>query len=69
MRISKIHTRFGAITHLLSPLGLLITCKNDAELDKLGMISGCGPGYVGYFMHNLEKDVMSYGFYKKKQKK
>lgn len=56
------------ITILLSPLGLLIDCNNDEELDKLGMISGCGPGYIAYFMNNLEKVAISYGFSAKQAK-
>lgn len=50
------------IKSLFTPLGYLIECKNEKHLDKLSMISGCGPGYVGYFINNLEKVAKKYGF-------
>lgn len=50
------------IKSLLKPLGLVIECKDEKTLDKLSMISGCGIGYVAYFMNNLEKITKSYGF-------
>lgn len=50
------------ILKILGNLGLTIECKNDAMLDKLSLISGCGSGLVGYFMSNLEKVAESYGF-------
>ncbi|OGG03327.1 hypothetical protein A2W14_02445 [Candidatus Gottesmanbacteria bacterium RBG_16_37_8] len=37
-------------------------------LDRLGMISGCGTGYVGYFMNNMEKAAKFYGFNREKRK-
>ncbi len=54
---------------IFEPLGLLISCKNDESLDKLSMISGCGPGYVGYFINNLEKQALKYGFSKDESRK
>ncbi|OGG27038.1 hypothetical protein A2960_02740 [Candidatus Gottesmanbacteria bacterium RIFCSPLOWO2_01_FULL_39_12b] len=49
------------VKSLLKPLGLIIECKDEKTLDKLSMISGCGIGYVAYFMKNLEKIAKSYG--------
>lgn len=50
------------IQKLLSVLGILVECKDDNQLDKLSMISGCGPGYVGYFMRCLQMKAVQYGF-------
>lgn len=50
------------IQKLLSFLGILVECKDDDQLDKLSMISGCGPGYAGYFMKCLQSKAMQYGF-------
>ncbi|MBI5452642.1 hypothetical protein HY945_04200, partial [Candidatus Gottesmanbacteria bacterium] len=50
------------VHRLLSPLGLLLKCKTDEALEKLSMISGCGAGYVSYFMKNLKKVAQKYGF-------
>ena len=47
---------------LLGPLGLLVACRDEASLDRLSMISGCGPGIVGYFMDNLERAAKDSGF-------
>lgn len=52
------------IKSLLKPLGLVIECKDEKVMDKLSMISGCGIGYVAYFMNNLEKITKSYRFSK-----
>lgn len=49
---------------LFSPLGVLVECKNDNGIDKVGMISGSGPGYVAYFMNALAKQAESYRFSK-----
>lgn len=46
---------------LLKPLGLITECKDENMMDKLSMISGCGIGYVAYFMKNLEEIGKSYG--------
>lgn len=51
-----------AIEKLVSFLGLSIKCKNDEEIDKLCMISGCGPGYVAFFMEALKEVAKEYGF-------
>lgn len=51
-----------AVLKILGNLGLTIVCKNEAMLDKLSLISGCGTGYAGYFMRNLEKVAENYGF-------
>ncbi len=50
------------IQKLLSYLGIPIECKDDNQLNKLSLISGCGPGYVGYFMKCLQDKAMQYGF-------
>lgn len=50
------------IKKLLKLLGVVIDCQDEKQLDKLSMISGCGPGYVGYFINNLEKVAQKYGF-------
>ncbi len=55
----------NSIQKLLSSLGLLVECKDDDELDRLSMISGCGPGYVGYFMRSLQTKAVQYGFSEK----
>ena len=53
------------IDQLLSPLGVLVKCKDDENLERLSVIAGCGPGYVTYFMQNLQKVAETYGFTKK----
>lgn len=50
------------IKKLLKPLGIIIDCKDEEQLDKLSMISGCGPGYAGYIMKCLQKKAEQYGF-------
>lgn len=50
------------ISRLLSPLGRVIVCKNDEDMNRLSMISGSGPAYVAYFMNQLELAALAYGF-------
>ncbi len=50
------------IQKLLSVLGILIECIDDNQLDKLSLITGCGPGYAGYFMRCLQMKAVQYGF-------
>lgn len=57
------------VKKLLGPLGVIVACKDEESLDKLSMISGCGPGYVGYFINNLEKVARRFGFSQKESKK
>lgn len=47
---------------LFSPLGLLLYCKQESALDKLTLISGCGPALVGYFINQMEKVAEDLGF-------
>lgn len=47
---------------MFSSLGLLVRCRNEEMLDRLSLISGCGSGYVAYFMENLKKISKQYGF-------
>lgn len=47
---------------LLKPLGMIIDCKNEEELDRVDILSGCGPGIVAYIMRNFEKAAEKYGF-------
>ena len=56
------------IRKTLSKLGILVDCRDDEQLDRLSMVSGCGTGYVGYFMDNLENVAKTYGFNRKKRK-
>ena len=50
------------IKNLLSHLGEAIECRNEKMLDKLTLISGCGPGLVGYVMRHFEEIAKTYGF-------
>ena len=50
------------IADLFVPLGILVACKNEEELDRVDIISGCGPGVIAYFINNFEKVTQSYGF-------
>lgn len=50
---------------LFSLLGKVVFCKDDKSIEKLSMISGCGTGYVSYFMDNLSKIALKYGFSQK----
>lgn len=47
---------------LFNPLGVVVACKNEKELDRIDIISGCGPGIVAYFIHTFEKAARQYGF-------
>ena len=46
---------------LMSGLGLLVEAKNDAELDVLTLISGCGPGIVAFFIDALAENARRLG--------
>lgn len=46
---------------LMSGLGLLVETKNDAELDVLTLISGCGPGVVAYFIDAVAENARRLG--------
>jgi pyrroline-5-carboxylate reductase len=50
------------VNELLQPLGMLIPCTSDEQLEKVSMICGCGPGYVGYFMTSLAIAAQAFGF-------
>lgn len=47
---------------IFAQLGLLLECKNDDEIDKVGMIAGSGPGYLTYFLDVLFQQAKHYGF-------
>jgi pyrroline-5-carboxylate reductase len=46
---------------MMSGLGLLVETKNDAELDVLTLISGCGPGVVAYLVDALAENARRLG--------
>lgn len=50
------------IKNILSSLGLVIDCKSEDQLDRLSLISGCGPGIVAYIVHIFETISIDYGF-------
>lgn len=50
------------VLRLLKPLGSLISCKNEIELDRLSLISGCGPGVVSYLIDVLIQEAKRFGF-------
>lgn len=50
------------IKNILSSLGLVIDCKSEDQLDRLSLISGCGPGVVAYIIHIFETIAADYGF-------
>jgi pyrroline-5-carboxylate reductase len=52
------------IKELLKPLGMIIDCKDEKELDRVDIFAGCGPGIVAYIMRNFEKAAEKYGFSK-----
>ncbi len=50
------------IKSLLKPLGMIIDCKSEKELDRVDILAGCGPGIVAYIMRNFEKAAEKYDF-------
>jgi len=50
------------IMDFLQPLGLTIDCKSEEHLDKLSLISGCGPAVVGYLIQTLKEESTHLGF-------
>ncbi len=50
-----------ALKKMMSGLGLLVETKNDAELDVLTLISGCGPGMVAYLIDTLADNARRLG--------
>lgn len=50
------------VTKLLQRLGLVIECKSEKMREKLGLISGCGPGVVGYLIEAMKKEAQRFGF-------
>lgn len=53
------------IRKLLGNLGLVIECKDEDELDRLDILSGCGPGIVAYLMKSYEGAARENGFSQK----
>ena len=51
-----------AITGMLKKLGFVFECTNEKLLDKLSLISGCGPGIVSYFINTLKNESQHLGF-------
>ena len=49
------------LTALLEKLGSVIEVANDAELDAVTIVSGCGPGIASYFIDSLAKGARSLG--------
>ncbi len=52
------------LLQLLETLGLVIKCSNEKFLDKLSVLSGSGPGYIGFILHSLELNFNEAGFKK-----
>lgn len=50
------------LSEVLSTLGLIIVCKSENQLDRLSLISGCGPGIIAYIINMFEKLALDYGF-------
>jgi pyrroline-5-carboxylate reductase len=48
-------TQRSRIANLLTPLGYVAWCVNDAELGTIGSIAGAGPAYVARFIDALAK--------------
>lgn len=65
--ITKIDDKL--IIKLLNNLGYLFRCKDEESLDKLTVISGCGPAYVAYFIENLQNISRKYGLSNDEAKK
>lgn len=57
------------VISILSSLGYLMKCKDENMLDKLTVISGCGPAYVAYFIENLQNISRKYGLSNDESKK
>lgn len=53
------------INSLLASFGYVVEHRSEEKLDKLTLIAGCGPGYVGYFMDSLLRIAQKYGFSKR----
>ncbi|MCL4338219.1 pyrroline-5-carboxylate reductase [Patescibacteria group bacterium] len=47
---------------IFSPLGIVVKCKNEEEMNRLNVITGCGTGYVAYFIDAVKDVAKSYGF-------
>lgn len=46
---------------IMSGLGLLVETQNDAELDALTLLSGCGPGIVAFLIDSLAESAARIG--------
>lgn len=53
------------IKELLNPLGFVMEFKNDTQIDRLTLLSGCGPAYVAYLMGNFIKVAQKFRFSEK----
>lgn len=58
----------GLVSSLLASLGYIVEYGAEEKLDKLSIISACGPGYISYFMHSLIKITKNYGFSERETK-
>ena len=52
----------ATVTNLLESLGLIVECTNEKLLDKLSLISGCGPGVTAFLIDTLENEARLMGF-------
>ncbi len=50
------------VQSIFSSLGMVVKCKNEEEMNRLNVITGCGTGYVAYFIDAVKNVAESYGF-------